>query len=80
MASAGEIASRTIEAALDPDLASDRAVRALLDIVEAVDPRAELTVAASLPSDAAEVESMSLEQLLRVAQAHSIPVAEPDST
>ena len=78
LASAGEIASRAVEAALDPKLSSDRAVRALLDLVEAVEPRAELTVSASLPSSAEEVEQMGLEELMRVAQAHAIPVSEPD--
>ena len=78
MTAAGELASRTIEAALDPNLPPDRAVRAVLDLVEAVEPRAELTVQASLPTTAEEVEQMSLEQLMQIAQSHSIQVPELD--
>jgi len=75
---AQDIASRTIAAVLDPDLASDKAVRAALDLIEAVEPRAELTVSAALPADPAQVESMGLNELLAVARASGIALPEPD--
>jgi len=75
---AQDIASRTIAAVLDPDLASDKAVRAALDVIEAVEPRAELTVSAALPADPAQVESMGLNELLAVARASGIALPEPD--
>ena len=75
---AQDIASRTIAAVLDPDLASDKAVRAALDLIEAVEPRAELTVATTLPADPDEVASMGLNELLAVARASGIALPEPD--
>jgi len=74
VARAAEIASRTVDAVLDPDVPAERAARLALDLVEAVEPRAELVVSTPLPSSVDDVSELGLRELLALSQQHSIPL------
>jgi len=78
-ARAAELASRSVAAALDPDLAPERAIRGILDLVDAVDPKAEVLLSEALPEDREGVEALGYKQLLALAEAHGIalPALEP---
>jgi hypothetical protein len=77
---AGEIAARTVGAILDPATSPERAARLALDLAEVIEPNSELTLHATLPESAEAVESLSLEELVAIAQQHGIQVPEPDGT
>jgi hypothetical protein len=77
---AERIAWRAVDACLDPELPSEKALRGALDLIEAADPqpKAELRMSADLTPEG--VQSMSYSELLSFAQAHGIdsePMVEP---
>ena len=72
LARAQELATRAVDAALDPQVPGDRAVRAIIELVDAAEPRAELTLMAELPTSPEQVSSLSLDEIQALAQAHGI--------
>jgi len=68
--SAERLAWRAIDAAADPDMPSEKAVPAILSLIDAVDPQAELTLSTA---DSSAIHSLSLEDALAMARAEGLP-------
>ena len=64
------LAWRAIDAALDPNLPSEKALPAVLSLIDAVDPQAELTLSTA---DSSAIHSLSLEDALAMARAEGLP-------
>jgi len=78
LARAAELATRAVDAALDPSVPGDRAVRAIVELVDAAEPRAELTLTAELPSTLEQADAMSLNEIEALARAHGFALEEQE--
>jgi hypothetical protein len=72
------LAWRAVDAALDPSVPSEKAVPAVLSLIDAVDPQAEMTLSTALPEGG--IQGMSLSQLISFADANGIPLPSTDGS
>jgi hypothetical protein len=64
------LAWRAVDAALDPSMPSEKAVPAVLSLINEVDPQAELTLSTA---DSSAIHSLSLDEALALARAEGLP-------
>lgn len=75
---AERLAWRAVDAALDPSVPSEKAIPAVLSLIEAVDPQAQIELSTALPEGG--VKAMSLDELVSFAEANGIPLPSVDGS